>query len=98
MSKTTRKLGAPLYIVYLRCDWNVKPSPSLLRNWARLDHYAMQDYLKPYAALTDVQKIQIHLNLNSGVYKEQEKQERISAKKNQNNQGSVRRDKSSVGA
>jgi hypothetical protein len=81
MSKTTRKLGAPLYIVYLRCDWNVKPSPSLLRNWARLNHYAQLDYRKPYDALSDAQKIQIHLNLNSGIYREQEKKEREAQRK-----------------
>jgi hypothetical protein len=86
MSKTTKKLGKPLYTIYLGGTSDVKPSPSLLRNWARLDHYAMQDYLKPYDSLTDAQKIQVHFNLNSGIYREQEKKERSQKKEKHNDQ------------
>jgi len=82
MSKTTKHLGKPLYIVYLRCDWDVKPSDVLVRNWARLDKYAKQDHNKPYDALTDAQKVQIHFNLNAGVYREQEKKQREEERKN----------------
>ena len=86
MSKTTKKLGRPLYVVYLRCDWNVKPSSTLLRNWARLDHYAQLDHHKNYDDLTDAQKVQIHYNLNAGIYRDQEKKEREAKRKEKCNE------------
>jgi hypothetical protein len=82
MSKTTKHLGKPLYVITLRCDWGVKPSDALLRNWARLDKYAKQDHNRPYDALTDAQKVQTHYNINAGIYKAQEKLQREEERKN----------------
>jgi hypothetical protein len=87
MNKTTRKYGKPLYVITLRCIWGEKPPDSVLRNWARLDKYAQLDHHKNYDSLTDAQKVQIHYNLNAGIYREQEKQERM---KNASNQKSNR--------
>jgi hypothetical protein len=82
MSKTTKKYGKPLYTVYLRCDWGTKPSDALLHSWARLDHYAKQDYNRPYDALSDAQKTQVHFNINSGTYRAQEKEQREKERQN----------------
>ena len=75
MSKTTRKLGKPIYVITLRCVWGAKPPDSVVRNQARLDKYAKQDHNKPYHALSDAQKTQIHFNINAGIYREQEKKQ-----------------------
>lgn len=78
MSRTTNKLGKPLYAFYLRCDIAVKPTLGMLRQWEKLDHYAMQDYKKPYDSLTSAQKTLVHVNINTGIYREQEKKEKAS--------------------
>jgi hypothetical protein len=85
MSKTTRKHGKPQLVMHLRCDWDAKTPDSVLRNWARLDHYAQLDHHKSYDSLTDTQKIQVHFNLNSGIYREQEKKEREVQRKEKRN-------------
>jgi hypothetical protein len=90
MSKTTKKLGQPLYVITLRCIWGEKPPDSVLRNWARLDRYAQLDHHKVYDSLTDAQKVQIHYNLNAGIYREQEKKERQDARNNQPSRAEVR--------
>ena len=80
MSKTTKKYGPALYTIHLRCDWGIGPSPAVLSNWARLDRYAKQDHNKPYGVLTNAQKVQIHYNINSGTYLEQEKKAAMAAR------------------
>jgi hypothetical protein len=72
MSKTTKKYGNPLYTLHLRVEATVEPSNALLRNWIKLDYFAEQVYNKPYHALTNKQKTELHIGINTGVLKDEQ--------------------------
>lgn len=51
---------------------NPKPSRKLLREWKELDEFAQKEFQKPYDALTDRQKTELHYNINTGKYDKEE--------------------------
>jgi hypothetical protein len=71
MSKTTAKYGMPLYTLHLTVEATVEPSIALLKNWIKLDYFAVKLHNKPYDALSPKQKADIHFGINSGVLKEE---------------------------
>lgn len=69
MTKTTKRLGKPyLSATVQRCESNPQPSERLKRQWAELDRLSNLEYNKPYDALNDTQKIELHFNINSGKF------------------------------
>lgn len=71
MSKSNDRYGKTLYTLHSSIEANPVPSQRLQREWERLDKYSRIEYRKQYDSLTDEQKVQIHFNANTGVYKEQ---------------------------
>lgn len=68
MTKTTKRLGKPYLTAYQRCEANPQPSDKLKAQWKDLDKFSNLEYSKPYDALTDAQKLELHLNINTGKY------------------------------
>jgi hypothetical protein len=70
MSKTTEKYGKPTFVAHTRTEANPQPTRRLKKQWARLDEYANKEFGKPYDALNDKQKVELHYNVKIGKYKE----------------------------
>lgn len=70
VSKSTQKYGKILYSMHTDVSAFPKPTQKLIDEWNLLDKIARKVYNKPYDALKDKQKIDLHLNKNLGVYNE----------------------------
>lgn len=68
MTKTTKRLGKPYLTAYRRCEADTQPSEKLTAQWKELDKLSNSEYGKPYDALKDAQKIELHFNINSGKF------------------------------
>jgi hypothetical protein len=68
MSKTTKKYGKIVFRLKTTIDIKPVPTDRLKAEWKALDIYARKDYNKPYDALKDKDKAEIHFRLNAGIY------------------------------
>lgn len=73
MTKTTKRLGKPYLTAYQRCEATVQPSERVKAQWKELDRLSELEYNKPYDALKDAQKVELHFNINAGKFDEKKK-------------------------
>lgn len=63
MSKSTEKYGRVIMTANTGPTANPKPPKKLLRQWAKWDSVAKKMFGKPYQALNDQQKTDLHLKI-----------------------------------
>lgn len=72
MSKTTDRYGKPTFVARIAIDANPKPTNRMRRQERKWNECAEKAFGKPYAALTDRQKTQLHYDINTGKFDEKD--------------------------